>query len=144
MPESESNAILSLLAVCGIVSPIFYTVVGITLGLLQQGYNHVTRSMSKLGAVGAPYAVIMNTAGFALLGLLIGAFAFGLDRGISNGNGSKIGPALVVVSGAALVMTAIFPCDPSCVDVSMVEVMHSIYRHDSCLCHDPCSCAYLP
>jgi hypothetical membrane protein len=104
-PQSSQR----LLAICGIVGPIFYTVVVFTLGLLQQGYNHVTQLMSELGAVSAPYALIMNTAGFALLGLLIIAFAFGLDRGISNGKGSKIGPALVAVSGAALVMMGIFP-----------------------------------
>jgi len=83
--------------------------------------------MSELGEVGAPNAIIMNTVGFPLLGLLMIAFAFGLHRGISEGRGSKTGPALVAVSGAGLVMTGIFPCDPGCVDVSFVGVMHSLF-----------------
>ena len=101
-----------LLAICGIIGPISYAIVVIILGFLQPGYSHVTQSMSELGEVGAPNAIIMNTAGFPLLGLLMIAFAFGLHRGISEGKGSKIGPALVALSGAALVITAIFTCDP--------------------------------
>lgn len=127
MSESQPDSTQRLLAICGIIGPIFYTIVVITLGLLQPSYNHFTQSMSELGAVGAPNAITMNIAGFILLGLLMIAFAFGLHHGISDGKGSKIGPALVAVSGAALVMTGIFPCDPGCVDVSMVGITHSIF-----------------
>ena len=31
------------------------------------------------------------------------------------------------MSGAALVMTGIFPCDPGCVDVSMVGITHRVF-----------------
>jgi hypothetical membrane protein len=127
MSESQSDRALSLQAICGIIGPISYAVVVIALGFFQPGYNHVTQSMSELGAVDAPNAILMNTAGFALLGLLLIAFAVGLHRSIGKGKGSKIGPALVAVSGAALVMTGIFPCDPGCVDVSDVGVMHSVF-----------------
>ena len=116
-----------LLAICGIIGPILYAIVVIILGFLQPGYSHVTQSMSELGEVGAPNAIIINTAGFPLLGLLMIAFSFGLHRGISEGKGSKIGPALVALSGAALVITGIFTCDPGCVDVSMVGITHSVF-----------------
>ena len=116
-----------VLAICGIIGPILYTIVVIVLGLLRPGYSHVAQSMSELGEVGAPNAIIMNTAGFPLLGLLMIAFAFGLHRGISQGKGSKIGPALIALSGATLVMTGIFHCDPGCVDVSMVGITHSVF-----------------
>lgn len=99
----------------------------ITLGLFRPGYNHVTQIMSELGEVGAPNAIIMNTAGFILLGLLMISFAFGLDRGISEGEGSKIGPALVAVSGAWLVLLGIFPCDPGCVNESFVGITHEVF-----------------
>lgn len=123
----QPNRVQKLLATCGIVGPVLYTIVLATLGLLQPDYSHITQSMSELGEVGAPNATIMNIAGFILLGLLIIAFAFGLHRCISEGKGSKIGPALVAVSGAALVMTGIFPCDPGCVDVSIVGITHSVF-----------------
>ena len=127
MSESQPDSALSLLAICGIIGPILYTIVVITLGLLRPGYNHVTQFMSELGEVGAPNATIMNTARFTLLGLLMTAFAFGLHRGISEGKGSKIGPALVAVSGAGLVLSEIFPCDPGCVNESFVGITHEVF-----------------
>jgi len=116
-----------LLAICGIIAPILYAIVVIILGLLRPGYDHIAQSMSQLGEVGGPDAIIMNTAGFALLGALMIAFAFGLHRGISEGKGLKIGPALVALSGAALVMAGIFPCDPAGVDISMVGITHYVF-----------------
>ena len=129
MPKSGNrpDSTQRLLAICGITGPILYTIVVIVLGLLRPGYDHVTQSMSELGEVGSSNAIIMNTAGFALLGVLMIAFTFGLHRGISGGKGSKIGPALIALSGTALVITGIFPCDPGCVDVSMVGITHSVF-----------------
>ena len=127
MSESQPDSTLSLLAICGIIGPILYSIMLITLGLFRPGYNHVTQIMSELGEVGAPNAIIMNTAGFILLGLLMISFAFGLDRGISEGEGSKIGPALVAVSGAWLVLLGIFPCDPGCVNESFVGITHEVF-----------------
>ena len=124
-PQSTSSQ--RLLAICGITGPILYAIVVIVLGSLEPDYSHAAQSMSELGAVGARYAIIMNTAGFPLLGLLIIAFALGLDRGIRDGKGAKLGPALVAISGAALVMTGIFRCDPGCVDVTMVGTTHSVF-----------------
>lgn len=55
-----------LLAICGIIGPILYTIVVITLGLLRPSYNHVTQLISELGEAGSPNAIIMNTAGFSV------------------------------------------------------------------------------
>jgi len=127
MSESQLNRAQSLLALCGIIGPILYSIMVITLGLFRPNYNHITQIMSELGEVGAPNAVIMNTAGFILLGLLMIFFALGLHRGISEGEGSKIGPALVAVSGAFLVLLGIFPCDPGCANESSVGIMHEVF-----------------
>ncbi len=117
----------SLLAICGIIGPVIYTIIVIIMGFLHPDYNHVTQYMSELGAVGAPYAVIMNTLGLPLLGLLTIFFAIGLHRDIGDSKDSKIGPFLIAVSGTALVMTGIFPCDPGCADVTFVGNMHSAF-----------------
>lgn len=116
-----------LLAICGIIGPISYTIVVIILGFLRPGYNHITHNLSELGEVGGQNAIVMNAAGIALPGILMIAFAFGLHRGIGEGKGSKIGPALLALSGAAWVMTGIFPRDPAYVTVSMVGVTHSVF-----------------
>ena len=126
MSESRPDSALSLLAFCGIIGPILYTIVVFTLGFLRPGYDHIAQSMSELGEVGDPNAIIMNTVGFPLSGLLLITFAFGLHRGLSESEGSRIGPALIAISGVGLILTGIFPCDPSCVDVSFTGRMHSI------------------
>ena len=125
--DNQPDSTQRLLAICGIIGPIVYAIIVIILGFLHPDYNHVTQYMSELGAVGAPYAIIMDTVGLPLLGLLMIFFAFGLHRGIGEDKGAKIGPTLVAVSGTALVMTGIFPCDPGCADVTFVGNMHSVF-----------------
>lgn len=113
-----------MLAICGIVGPILYTIVVVTVGLLRPGYNHLTQFMSELGEVGGPNAIIMNTAGFMLLGVLMVAFAFGLHRGINEG--SKIGPALIAMSGAGWIAVGLFQADQNSVNISLTGMMHGI------------------
>ena len=127
MNSTRSDTTQRLLATCGIVGPISYAIVVIILGFLQPGYNHITHRLSELGEASGQNAIVMNTAGVALLGILMVAFAFGLHRGIGEGKGSKIGPALLALSGAAWVMTGIFPRDPVWGDVSMVGITHSVF-----------------
>ena len=116
-----------LLAICGIIGPVSYVIVLITLGSLEPGYSHLTQAMSTLGSPDARYPVIMNTAGFGLLGLAMVALALGLDRGIRDGKGYKIGPGLIAVSGAAVVMLGIFHAEPGVEDPTAMGTMHSVF-----------------
>lgn len=125
MSESRPSRALSMLAICGIIAPILYTTSVIVLGFLWLGYNHVTQFISELGGVGTPNAIVMNTLGFGLTGLLEIAFAFGLHRGINEGRGSKIGPALVAIDGSATVAVGFFPWDTTDL-ASFTSRMHNI------------------
>lgn len=124
---NERSTALMLTAICGILGPVFYFIVIAVIGSLHPNYSHISQSMSELGSVGAPYAVIINTLGFPLLGLFLIVFSIGIDRGIERNRASKIGPALVTLSGLALIMTGIFRCDPGCIDVTWVGDTHSIF-----------------
>ncbi len=120
--ESQPKRVQRMLAICGIVGPIAYTIVLIAIGLLRPGYNHLKQSMSELGEVGGPNAIIMNTVGFILLGALMIAFSLGLYRGIKEG--SKIGPASIAMSGAGWIAVGLFHVDPNTVNTSaMLHVM---------------------
>lgn len=90
---------LRLLAISGVIAPFLFTITVVILGLLRPGYSHVSQAISELGEVGAPNAAIQN-ANFVVFGLLSIAFAVGLHKGIGDGRGSKIGPALVGSFGA--------------------------------------------
>lgn len=114
------------LAICGIIGPALYTIVMIVIGFIRSGYNPITQHMSELGEVGGPNAPIMNIAGFITSGLLMIAFALGLHRGISEGKGSKIGPASVALAGTGAVLIGIFPFDPTALFPSLTGIMHIV------------------
>jgi hypothetical membrane protein len=90
---------LRLLALSGVIGPILFTIVVISLGLLRPDYSHVSEEISKLGEVGAPNAAVQDV-NFIGFGLLVVMFAYALHRGIGDGRGSIIGPILVGISGS--------------------------------------------
>ncbi len=96
-------------AIAGMIGPVLFTILTMVAGSLRAGYNQFGGAgISELGI--GPNAVIWNI-GAIIFGLLIIAFAFGLHREISHGRSSKIGPALVGVSGASFVGLGIFPAN---------------------------------
>lgn len=124
--KTQIDGISRLLAICGIIGPIFFTTVVVILGLLRPGYSHLAQAVSELGEVGAPNAIVQDI-NFIMLGLLTLAFAFGLHLGIGAGRGSKIGPALLAVFAVvAGVGNGLLPCDPGCKFVTLTGIMHNI------------------
>lgn len=113
---SVSGSIDLLLACCGIAAPILFAGLVIVLGFLEPGYDHRTETMSILGGVEGVRGAIFNV-GAALTGVLLTAFAVGLHRGIGKGEGSRIGPLLIVLAGVGMVGSAIFHCNPGCTNV---------------------------
>ncbi|UCG82921.1 MAG: DUF998 domain-containing protein [Dehalococcoidia bacterium] len=122
-----------LLAISGVLGPPIYAILVITLGALWPDYSHVKQSMSELGSVGAPHALVMNTAGLQLLGILLTAFALGLHRGLGSGRSARIGCSLVAISGIAIFMTGVFQCDAHCIDTTKIGITHSIFATISAL-----------
>jgi len=128
----------------GIIGPIIYAIVLFTLGALEPGYDPILQSMSELGDIDAPYAIIMNTLGFPLLGIFFMLFAVGVHQNISSGEGTKIGPFLIVISGLFLILTGIFPCDPDCIDVTVTGGLHSLFATLAALVMIPVPLAIVP
>ncbi len=134
----------SKFVMAGIVGPAIYAVVLVSLGLLEPGYDPISQSMSELGAVDAPYAIVMNTLGFPLLGVFFMIFAVGVNRGISGGEGTRIGPFLMIISGVFLILTGVFPCDSGCVDVTVIGGLHSLFATLAALTMIPVPLAIVP
>jgi len=99
-----------ILALCGILGPIIFTIDVIILALLRPGYSHLSQTISTLGEIGSTNAVAQDL-NFFLLGALVIAFSVGLRRGIGGGRASRIGTALVGLFGVGVVLAGIFPCD---------------------------------
>ena len=51
-------------AICGMLSPIIYTVGWMIAGLILGEYNHIRDDVSSLYAVGAPKKLLFNTIFF--------------------------------------------------------------------------------
>ena len=99
--------LFQILAICGMASPIVYTVMWILGGIVRSDYNHVRDDISSLFAVGAPRKEFFNSF-IIVSSLLMFVFYLGLHWGINNGQGSIIGPALFVGSGFLGVLVALF------------------------------------
>ena len=101
-----------LLAICGMLSPIIYTLMWILGGILQPEYSHIRQDVSSLIAVGAPNKKLFDKFIISSSTLLF-IFYIGMHWGINNGVGSVIGPVLFVISGFLGVLVALFfPLDP--------------------------------
>ena len=103
-------------AYAGIVAPILLTALVLVLGWLEPGYEHRTQTISVLGGVGGIRGLLFNL-GTVLTGLLLIAFAIGLDRGIGGGEGSKVGPILIILGGAGMLGSAVFHCNLECTNI---------------------------
>ena len=99
--------LFQILAICGMASPIVYTLMWILGGILRSDYNHIRDDISSLFAVGAPKRLLFNSF-IIVSSILLFVFYLGMHWGINNGQGSIIGPALFVVSGFLGVLVALF------------------------------------
>jgi len=115
-----------LLAICGMLSPIIYTVMWILGGILDSDYSHIRDDVSTLIAVDAPSKKLLDKFIITSSTLLL-LFYVGLHWGINNGIGSIIGPILFVISGLLGVLVAIFfPLDAGGELVTTSGKMHLV------------------
>ena len=121
------------LALAGVAGPFVYAAVVAVLGRLYPGYSHLSQTMSELGAADAPHALIMNIAGLGLLGIMIMAFAAALHQGSSQSGRTIFGTVLIAASGAALVMTAVFPCDTGG-EITTAGRLHGVFAAVGSVC----------
>jgi hypothetical protein len=99
--------LIQILAICGMLSPIIYTVMWILGGFLQPEYSHIKQDVSSLIAVDAPNKKLLDKF-IITSSILMFIFYIGLYWGINNGTGSILGPSLFVISGLLGVLVAVF------------------------------------
>jgi hypothetical protein len=118
--------LFQILAICGMTSPIVYTVMWILGGVLRSDYNHIRDDISSLFAVGAPRKRLFNS--FIIVSSLLSFVLYlGINWGINNGQGSIMGPVLFVISGFLGVLVALFfPLDVGGEIITLRGKMHLI------------------
>ena len=103
--------IFHILAICGMLSPIIYTLMWILGGVLQSDYSHVRDDVSSLVAVDAPNKKLLDKF-LITSNVLLFVFYAGLHWGVNNGEGSIIGPILFLISSIVGILVALlFPLD---------------------------------
>jgi len=118
--------VFQVLAVCGMLSPIVYTVMWILGGILQPDYSHIRDDISSLFAVGAPNKGLMQSF-IVASSVLLFVFYVGLHEGLKAGGGSIVGPALFLTSSVLGMLVAfVFPLDAGGAIVTVRGKMHLI------------------
>jgi hypothetical protein len=118
--------LFQVLAICGMVSPVVYTLMWILGGLLRSDYSHVRDDVSSLVAVDAPRKRLFD-AFIVTSSVLLFVFYLGLHWGINSGQGSVVGPILFLVSGFLGVLVAFFfPLDAGGEIISFRGKMHLV------------------
>ncbi|MBU0498345.1 MAG: DUF998 domain-containing protein [Candidatus Thermoplasmatota archaeon] len=118
------NVIL-ILAVCGMLSPIVYTLMWIIGGWLRSDYSHIRDDISSLFAVGAPNQRLMQ-AMIIVQSVLLFLFYFVLHDGLKDG-GSIIGPYLLIIASIFGICIALFfPLDEGGEIITWRGKMHLI------------------
>ncbi len=99
--------LFQMLALCGMTSPIVYTLMWILGGFLRSDYSHIRDDVSSLMAVGAPRRRLFS-AFIITSSILLFMFYLGLHGGINSGQGSIVGPVLFLAAGFLGVLVAFF------------------------------------
>lgn len=106
-PLRRRGSVLSALAAAGISGPILFSVGFMTQEFFRRGeFNPVAEPVSALEAGPDGWVQQVN---FVVFGLLLIAFALGLQRGLRKSRAGVLGPAIVAWGGAGLVLAAVFP-----------------------------------
>ncbi|UCB60805.1 MAG: DUF998 domain-containing protein [Candidatus Bathyarchaeota archaeon] len=114
------------MSICGMLSPIVYTVMWVLGGILQSDYSHVRDDISSLFAVGAPNRRLMQSF-IIVSSVLLFAFYLGLPEGINSEGGSLVGPVLFLTSGFLGILVALFfPLDAGGEIVTLRGKLHLI------------------
>ena len=118
--------VFQILAICGMLSPILYTLMWILGGNLRSDYSHIRDDISSLFAVGAPNKRLMQSF-IITSSVLLFIFYLGVHEGINAGAGSIVAPVLLMTSSVLGILVALFfPLDAGGEIITLRGKMHLI------------------
>lgn len=92
---------------CSLLATALFWIALLAFGAVRTDYSQLTKAVSELGAVGAPYALGWNVLGFIVPGLLLAACGAAIGT-VVGGRGGAL-RWLLAGSGVALAGTGVFP-----------------------------------
>jgi hypothetical protein len=106
----NSLNVYSILALAGMIGPVFLGAADLAAGITSPGYNPARDSISSLALTPNGW---LQTIGFLVLGLLVELFAAGLLFSIRSKRGFRFGIAILVWFGFELLLLGAFRTDPA-------------------------------
>jgi hypothetical protein len=127
MREKHADIVIKSFALCGIIAAFMDIVIITILGELLPHYNPLEQTASELGATGGSYSVIISVW-WLVYGLLIVAFAYGLNMGIVKAGAVWwMGMLLIAVFGVFDgIGSGVFQCDPGCLGKTLIGKLHLV------------------
>ncbi|MHA1186991.1 MAG: DUF998 domain-containing protein [Candidatus Heimdallarchaeota archaeon] len=105
------TAIVIILAVLGMISPIIYTIMWVIGGIIVPEYSSMHKDVSSLMAVGA-YKRRLFQSLMVVSSIFMLAFYCGIHWSVNNGEGSLVGPILFIISSfMGVLLPLFFPLD---------------------------------
>ena len=98
-------------ATVGIIAVVVFWSTYMIMAGQRPDYSHLTKAISELGSVDAPYKWYWNILGYIAPGILIAIFGNGLYKGLATKNSSKLPYFGIVLSGFFMSFSGVFPGD---------------------------------
>jgi hypothetical membrane protein len=117
------RSVIAVLAVAGIVGPVLFAVVAVVHSLLRPDHSLVALPISALATGPSGWVQDVN---FVICGLMFLAYPIGLHVEVRQTRWGMVGPALLVVSGAGLVLAGVFPAVDASGNLSYDSLGHTV------------------
>jgi hypothetical membrane protein len=119
----DRRPMIAVLASAGIAAPVIFTVVAIVHSLLREDHSLVALPISALVVGPSGWVQDVN---FVICGVLFLAYPIGLHLEVRKMRWGVVGPALLVVSGAGLVLAGIFPAVAASSNLTYDSLGHTV------------------
>lgn len=109
----------------GLIAPLIFWLTYLIMSFIRPEYNFLTKAISELGSVDAPFKWMWNIFGYIIPGLFIAGYSIGLYKNVSSNSGSKLPLIGFLLSGLFMSFSGIFPGDFE-LKQSTTMILHSI------------------
>ena len=117
------RSVIATLAAAGIAGPLLFTVVAVFHSLFRSDHSLVALPISALAVGPSGWVQDVN---FVICGVLLLAYPIGLHLEVPQTRWGVVGPALLVVSGAGLVLAGVFPAVDASGNLTYDSLGHTV------------------
>ena len=117
------RSVIASLAAAGIAGPLIFVMVAVVHSLLRSDHSLVALPISALATGPSGWVQDVN---FIICGFLFLAYPIGLHLGVRQTRWGVVGPALLVLSGAGLVLAGVFPAVDASGNLTYDSLGHTV------------------